>query len=90
MIEGVPQGFALPGDSGRIELPDTADGYIAAVVCRRPDGSFGWQALAPDGDRDAWVAVHLEGESVVANSWSGWCVRLDSATGDEENRHFTK
>jgi hypothetical protein len=82
--------IALPGDTGYLDLPDTADGYISAVICRRPDGS-GWQALPPEGDQDAWVTVSLEDDStVVANSWSGWRGHLDPATGTETARHFTE
>ena len=63
---------------------------ISAVICRRPDGSES-QALPPDGDRDAWLTVSLEGDNtVVANSWSGWRVQFDPATGAETARHFTK
>jgi hypothetical protein len=74
---------------GQLELPDTGDGYISAVICRRPDGSVGWQAPPPEGDGDAWVTVFLEGDAVVANSWSWWRVLYDMTTGTETARHFT-
>jgi len=48
-------GISLPNDRGQLELPDTGDGYISAVICRRPDGSVGWQALPPEVNGDAWV-----------------------------------
>jgi hypothetical protein len=83
-------GNPLPNDRGQLELPDTGDGYISAVICRRPDGSVGWQALPPEGDGDAWVTVFLEGDAVVANSWSCWRVLYDMTTGTETARHFTK
>ncbi len=83
--------IALPRDGGYVELPDTGDGYIYAVICHRPDGSVGWQAMPPNGERDAWVNVSLEGDTtVVAPSWSGWRVHFDAATGTETGRHFTK
>ena len=86
----MPQPIVLPGGSGYLEMPVADDGYISALICHRPDGSV-WQALPPDGDQDAWVTVSLEGDNtVVANSWSGWRVHFDLATGTETARHFTK
>jgi len=82
--------ITLPDGSGHLELPGTEDGYVAAIICRSPDGSMRWQALPPGGGADAWVAVRLEGNEVVANSWSCWCVRFDPTTGAETRRHFTK
>jgi hypothetical protein len=90
IIESVSRTIALPDASGHLELVGADDGYISAVVCRRPDGSARWQALPPDGDGDAWVAVGLEGGTVVASSWSGWRVHYDLTTGTETARHFTK
>ena len=48
------------------------------------------KVLPPDGDGDAWVTVFLEGDAVVANSWSCWRVLYDMTTGTETARHFTK
>jgi hypothetical protein len=86
----MPQRIALPDGSGYVELPQTGDGYISAVVCRRADGSIGWQALPPDGDSDAWVTVVLDGDTLVANSCSCWRFRYDWTTGSETARQFTK
>ena len=72
---GMPRMIDVPGD-GRIELPDTHDGYASAVVRRGHDGAVAWQVLPPDGDGDAWVAVSLRGDVVAANSWSGWLVEF--------------
>ncbi|HVQ18199.1 MAG TPA: hypothetical protein VMT27_04090 [Actinomycetes bacterium] len=79
----------VPGD-GHIELPDTRDGYASAVIRRGPEGAVAWQVLPPDRDGDAWVDVSLKGDIVAANSWSGWLVEFDVATGTETARHFTK
>ena len=76
--------------SGDLDLPRTEDGYIASIIGRTPGGALGWEALPPDGERDAWVSVVVEGDVVVANSWSGWQVRLSLGNGYELSRRFTK
>lgn len=73
-----------------LELPRTGDGYIASITRRGPGGEVAWQCLPPDGERDAWVSVTLDGDDVVANSWSGWHIRLSLADGTEMDRRFTK
>ena len=83
-------GITLPNDGGQLELPGTEDGFISTIICARPDGSIAWQALPPAGGRDVWVSVALEGDSVVANSWSCFRVVYDVTTGSETARHFTK
>lgn len=82
-------------DSGRVEggdleLPRTDDGYIASITSRTAGGAVSWQALPPDGERDAWVSVTVDGHVVVANSWSGWQVHLSLSTGTEISRRFIK
>jgi hypothetical protein len=82
--------ISLPDGRGQLELPETAGGYVSAVVCQGADGSVDWRALPPEGASDAWVTVYLDGNEVVANSWSCWRVRFDLATGIETSRLFTK
>lgn len=82
--------MALPDGSGQVEARQDDDGHIAMIVCRDLDGTARWQALPPDGDRDAWVSVQVLGGTVVGNSWSCWKISIDSATGSEVERHFTK
>lgn len=79
----------LPG-GGRLALVATDDDYASAVECRDADGSLRWQALPPEGQPDAWVAVRLQDHTVTANSWSGWLVCIDIDTGVVIERHFTK
>ncbi len=76
--------------SGDFELPRTEDGYTAFITRRGPGGEVQWQCLPPDGERDAWVDVTVEADEVVANSWSGWQVRLSLTDCTEMNRRFTK
>ena len=48
------------------------------------------EAEDAEGPHDAWVAVEVDEGAVIANSWSGWRVRYDLATGSEMERAFTK
>lgn len=84
------QSLALPGSADRLVLVPTSDGYCKALVAERADGSEGWSAYPPDGDNDVWVEVRIDGGTVLANSFSGWLVRLNADSGDEIERHFTK
>lgn len=84
------ESLALPGSPDRLVLVPTSDGYYGAVVAERADGSEGWSAYPPDGDQDAWVTVRIDGDTVLVNSYSGWLIRLDPASGRELERHFTK
>jgi hypothetical protein len=89
MVPTIP----LPGSSDVLELAPTIDGlgYTASITRRRRDGSAAWTALPPRGDpQDAWTAVRVDGQQVVADSWSCFEVRLDLDTGKEINRQFTK
>jgi hypothetical protein len=83
----------LPGSNDVLELAPTTDdlGYTASITRRRLDGTAAWTALPPRGDvQDAWTAVQVNGNEVVANSWSCFQVRLDLDTGREIARQFTK
>jgi hypothetical protein len=83
----------LPGSDAALELAPTTDGlgYTASITRRRRDGSVAWTALPPHGgQQDAWTAIRLAGQQVIANSWSSFVVHLDLDTGKEITRQFTK
>ncbi len=83
--------LVLPGSDDRLFLvPTDAEGYCKVMVAERADGSEVWSAYPPEGDQDAWVSVRIDGDTVLANSYSCWLVRLDPASGREMERHFTK
>jgi hypothetical protein len=84
------ESLALPGSADRLVLVPTNDGYCKAMVVERADGTEGWSAYPPEGDQDAWVAVRIAGDTVLANSYSGWLIRLDPESGRELERQFTK
>jgi len=53
------------------------------------DGNVVWKAELPQ-DHDAYVSFHRTPEGLVANSWSGYRVRLDLATGKIIEKQFVK
>jgi hypothetical protein len=46
--------------------------------------------LPRDDMDDAWTAVRVDRQQVIANSWSCFEVRLDLNSGREISRTFTK
>jgi hypothetical protein len=83
----------LPNGVGRLVLFDweTGSGSDENLVCLEPNGRVRWRAKLPTNDpSDCFVAVRLDRDLVRANSWSGYAVRLDPATGRTLRTQFTK
>lgn len=83
----------IPDNDDTLDLAPTDDGpgYAASITGRGSDGAVRWTAIPPKVEpEDAWTVVRLEGQRVIANSWSGYLVQLDLETGDEIARTFTK
>jgi len=57
---------------------------------RRQDGTEVWRATPPGRGTNTWTAARIEGDEVVAHSWSGFVVRLNLASGIELNSTFVK
>lgn len=53
------------------------------------DGAIVWRAALPT-DRDAYVSVEWQGARLMANSWNGYRVELDTGTGRPLQTVFTK
>jgi hypothetical protein len=82
-------------DGGRLcvvlLVPDPATKADANLCCVNPDGAVLWRAEPPEptsGDR--FVSMRVEGDRVVANSWSGYCLTYDVRTGAVLGRVFAK
>lgn len=86
----VDESVTLPGTADRLVLEPTGDGYNSVIAVVRADGSEGWRAYPPGGSEDAWVDARIDEDTVVANAFSGWLVRLDPESGRELERAFTK
>ena len=82
----------IPGSGDVLELAPTPDGlgYIASVIRRRSDGSAARMAPPRDDTDNGWTAVRVDGQQVIASSWSCFEVRLDLNSGREISRTFTK
>ena len=75
----------------RLEIVDGADGVVGgSLVLIRSDCSEVWRVMSPQGSHDRWTEAYVDGEHVVALSWSCYRVTIDAATGDELSRTFTK
>jgi len=85
-----------------IDIPDTTDSLLLEDYWTGPkvftnlhrvsqDGTHVWDASPPlPTSPDSWTRATIEGEFVVAHSWSGFIVRLDLSTGRELSREFVK
>lgn len=72
--------------------PRSAAGVIRGwpnLVRVRADGSVVWRANALD-DQDSWVGVHCSAGVLTATTWSGYLVTLNSDTGANTSKVFTK
>ncbi len=54
------------------------------------DGVVAWRARLPTTGDDCYVSARWVDGTLVANSWSGYRVVIDSETGDIVNSTFTK
>ena len=68
-----------------------APGYCGRITRVRSDGSASWTIGPPGrGADDAWTAVRIDRDQVVANSWSGYLVTFDATSGAELVSVLTK
>lgn len=97
--QGQPAGYPakvvspLDGERGAIVLLDYMAGpkNFANLLRVRADGTVAWQASPPDeSGNDAFVEFRWDGDELVANSWSGFRLRLDPATGVVRGQAFVK
>jgi outer membrane protein assembly factor BamB len=82
----------VPGSSDTVVLLDYMDGpnVFDNLFRVREDGTEVWRATPPGSGPNSWTKARIEGDEVIAYSWSGFVVRLDIATGAERDRTFVK
>jgi len=89
------QEIMLP-DGGKIvrfDPPMKARGCVENLVCLNGDGSVRWKIAPPyppQGEVDFFVAVKLDADKVMANSWGAYLFTVDPKTGVISNAIFTK
>jgi hypothetical protein len=96
---GKPDGYAakaiapLLGSHDMIVLLDYMAGpkNFANLIRLAPDGRVVWRLAPPEGPtNDAYVDLRWRGDELVANSWSGYLVRIDPASGRMTSSEFVK
>jgi hypothetical protein len=83
----------LPSGGGRVVVFDreTISGQRENLACFDVDGHTKWTAKLPTSDpTDCFIAVRMDGDLVLANSFSCYTVWLDAATGRTIRAQFTK
>ena len=91
--------------SGQIEIKSVGlhDGRLALLasvtgdyrsenlICFNSDGSLRWRAALPTNTGpDSFVDVVFDGNSIRAQTWSGWALWFDVATGVANKSEFVK
>lgn len=94
-LDGVPRSvLALEGSNDCIVLlryEDAPAGPNTNLLRLAPTGEIVWRAGLPsDEANDTYVSVSRTADGVVANSWSGYWVRVDESSGMILERVFTK
>ena len=84
--------MTVPNSSDTVVLLDYMGGpdVFANLFRVTEDGAEVWRATPPGSGPNSWTKARIEGDEVVAYSWSGFTVRLDLATGAERDRVYTK
>lgn len=82
----------IPGEDDSLLITTDSPGRRGLGVLRRirADGSEIWSVNAPEGGGDFFTDAVVQGEEIVAHSWSAFLVRFDLRTGTELERRFTK
>ena len=80
------------GDRVVVEPWDETPSYRLQNLARvASDGEVIWRAELPDGTSpDCFVAVRLEGGSLIAATWSGYSTVLDPTGGKHLGSTFVK
>jgi hypothetical protein len=86
--------IALSDGKRRILLFDSPagnTGRLENLVCVDHEGGLFWTAQLPrDTLPDAFLSVRMEGEVIIANTWSSFAVTIDPTTGRTLGCAFTK
>jgi hypothetical protein len=75
-----------------LQLNPHPDGnYYESISLIEPGGDIRWTARPDAGTSDdVWVEAHIEGDSILAHTWSCYIVRLSLASGGVLESVFTK
>lgn len=79
-----------PGVQLRLDLHRDGE-YFESISLLEPSGDVRWTANPSVlRSNDVWVDAQLDGDSVIAHTWSSYRVRLSLATGEVLEAVFTK
>lgn len=86
--------IALPDGKKRILLFDSPagnTGRLENLICVDHEGGLFWTAKLPkDTLPDTFISARMEGDVIIANTWSCFAVTIDAATGKTLSCVFTK
>jgi hypothetical protein len=84
--------IALPNGCKALlyDMPMSGAHVVKNIVCEAPDGSLLWTASPGEFGPDEFTSLRMDGAMLVGNTWSGFAIWLDPASGREVRRVFTK
>jgi len=72
-----------------LEIAQEKEQTFENFLCVKRDGNIVWKAELPQS-HDTFVSFQKTAEGLIANTWSGYRIRLDPATGKIVERQFVK
>jgi hypothetical protein len=85
---------AVPGSDRAVVLLDymaVPNGPFQNLICVSPEGTVVWAAPLPSiSSTEAYVSFDLGIDELRANSWDGYRVHIDLASGEILQKTFTK
>lgn len=83
---------AIPGtNDALVKVHLDGDDYFSGIRRVTDSGTTVWSLGAPAfGPNDTWVSAEIEGDVLILNSWSGYSVAVNLATGALGSPAFTK
>ena len=96
---GKPDGYPamaimpVPNSEDAVVLLDYMAGpkVFANLIRMTPEGRVVWRAAPPEqSGSDAFVECRWRGGAFMANSWSGYLLEIDLATGRPTSSEFVK
>lgn len=90
---GMKVAAASPIDDARclilLDMMASKQEVFENLLCVERNGDAAWKAELPD-QPDAFVKFEMTADGLHAWTWSGWSLKLDSATGKIIEREFVK
>ena len=82
----------IPGTDETIVLLEPSEGpkVVQNLIRVSPDGKVVWRAELPGSEPDSYTEIQLQGNGVVANTWTGYRRLINIESGKIISEVFVK